>query len=345
MVDRSEDRPAPTEREVAPVAVGTVHGDPVLLAGRGGERHACAVLVRTVVVVLRDAGQPVDARAGVDGDHRVEVAVAELERGRPARGSRPAVPDRGRSVRTVLGLSGLEGRIAVVARDLTAVARELGGRSEVVVRRPDAPAELEVPGLTVRAVDGDPVRDTGARHEGQPALIAAAVVVGRNLLELRDVIADVHGQERIELRVTEVQGRAARARCRPAVPDRGSAGIPGVIRLAGLLRRLGVVALDPAEAIGDRLGVGEVVVRRRRRRSARGCDQDEEQSHRQESSALFMFPSSEPGRGRAPTTGRVGPAPPHSRGLELPPRLTTLRPEDCDGREIPLHFADETRSL
>jgi len=41
----------------------------------------------------------------------------------------------------------------------------------------------------------------------------------------------------------------------------------------------------------------------------------------------------------------LGPAPPHTRGLELPPRLAALRPEHCDGREIPLHFADKARSL
>jgi hypothetical protein len=57
-----------------------------------------------------------------------------------------------------------------------------------------------------------------------------------------------------------------------------------------------------------------------------------------------MFPSLD--RNGAGSDDRLlDPSQPHSRGLELPVRLATLRPEHCDGREIPLHFADEARSL
>jgi hypothetical protein len=57
-----------------------------------------------------------------------------------------------------------------------------------------------------------------------------------------------------------------------------------------------------------------------------------------------MFPSLD--RNGAGSDDRLfDPSQPQSRGLELPVRLATLRPEHCDGREIPLHFADEARSL
>jgi hypothetical protein len=57
-----------------------------------------------------------------------------------------------------------------------------------------------------------------------------------------------------------------------------------------------------------------------------------------------MFPSLD--RNGAGSDDRLlGPSQLHSHGLELPLRLATLRTERCDGHEIPLHFADEARSL
>jgi hypothetical protein len=58
-----------------------------------------------------------------------------------------------------------------------------------------------------------------------------------------------------------------------------------------------------------------------------------------------MFPSSSSWIGAGSDDRPHSSSPAHSRGLELPLRLAALLPEDRNGGEIPLHFADEARSL
>jgi hypothetical protein len=173
------------------------------------------------------------------------------------------------------------------ARDRARGTHDDSSIGEAIVRRALPPTEAEGSARSSDAVHGDSVLRTGNGREADPARGGrSVVVVAGNLGQRVDRGSGVHPEYRVERRSIHPHGQRAGSLGRPAKPDRGSSGVAGVRRLAGLLRRILAGRGDLSVLPGNELRGDEIVVRRRCSKRPRCQDEHGDESRPDESKTV-----------------------------------------------------------